>query len=160
MVPTVPVIAICSSAPGTTIARTAIRSRSEKCSPTPNISSTTPISDACAATPPSEASERRCEADRDAREEIADDRRETQARGDDAEQQRDGEGERDRRDESRPVLHLWRRLVLGREERLQANASTTAPPAKHSPRAATMVPIVLICRSIRDFHGTFCCMIA
>lgn len=35
---------ICTTAPGTAILRTASRSPSEKCRPTPNISSMTPIS--------------------------------------------------------------------------------------------------------------------
>ena len=40
---------ICASAPGTAIDLTASRSRSEKCVPTPNISSMTPISASCGA---------------------------------------------------------------------------------------------------------------
>ncbi|MCE3270460.1 MAG: hypothetical protein K0S57_857 [Ramlibacter sp.] len=40
---------IWTTAPGTAILRTASRSPSEKCSPTPNISSITPISASCAA---------------------------------------------------------------------------------------------------------------
>ena len=41
--------AICTIAPGTAMRRTASRSPSEKCRPTPNISSITPISASCAA---------------------------------------------------------------------------------------------------------------
>jgi hypothetical protein len=41
--------AICAMAPGKAILRTAIRSSIEKCRPTPNISSITPISDSWAA---------------------------------------------------------------------------------------------------------------
>ena len=40
---------ICTTAPGTASRRTESRSPSEKCSPTPNISSITPISDSCEA---------------------------------------------------------------------------------------------------------------
>ena len=40
---------ICTTAPGTAMRLTASRSASEKCSPTPNISSITPISDSCEA---------------------------------------------------------------------------------------------------------------
>ena len=40
---------ICTTAPGTAMRRTASRSSSEKCSPTPNISSITPISESCEA---------------------------------------------------------------------------------------------------------------
>ncbi len=40
---------ICTSAPGSAMRRTASRSSSEKCRPTPNISSITPISASCAA---------------------------------------------------------------------------------------------------------------
>ena len=40
---------ICTTAPGTARRRTESRSPSEKCSPTPNISSITPISDNCEA---------------------------------------------------------------------------------------------------------------
>ena len=39
--------AICAMAPGTAIFQTAIKSSSEKCSPTPNIKSITPISASC-----------------------------------------------------------------------------------------------------------------
>ncbi|MNX57446.1 hypothetical protein D3C86_882630 [compost metagenome] len=45
--------AICAMAPGSAILRTASRSASEKCRPTPNISSITPISASCAAMPAS-----------------------------------------------------------------------------------------------------------
>ncbi|MCY1379807.1 hypothetical protein D9M69_675620 [compost metagenome] len=38
---------ICTTAPGMAMRLTVIRSRSEKCRPTPNISSMTPISDSC-----------------------------------------------------------------------------------------------------------------
>ena len=41
--------AICASAPGIAMPRTAMRSRSEKCVPTPNMSSITPISASCGA---------------------------------------------------------------------------------------------------------------
>ena len=41
--------AIWNSAPGTATLRTFIRSRGEKCSPTPNISRITPISASCGA---------------------------------------------------------------------------------------------------------------
>ena len=44
---------ICTIAPGTAMRRTAIRSSSEKCSPTPNISSITPISASWPARPTS-----------------------------------------------------------------------------------------------------------
>ena len=40
---------ICTTAPGTAMRRTSSRSSSEKCKPTPNISSITPISASCAA---------------------------------------------------------------------------------------------------------------
>ncbi|TWG87000.1 hypothetical protein L602_001900000030 [Cupriavidus gilardii J11] len=40
---------ICTTAPGTAMRLTASRSLSEKCRPTPNISSITPISDNCEA---------------------------------------------------------------------------------------------------------------
>ena len=43
--------AICTMAPGTAMRRTAIRSSIEKCSPTPNISSITPISASWPASP-------------------------------------------------------------------------------------------------------------
>jgi hypothetical protein len=42
---------ICTTAPGTATRRTAIRSATEKCSPTPNISSITPISASWEASP-------------------------------------------------------------------------------------------------------------
>ena len=41
--------AICATAPGIAMPLTARRSRSEKCVPTPNISSITPISASCGA---------------------------------------------------------------------------------------------------------------
>ena len=44
---------ICTSAPGTAMRRTCIRSPIEKCMPTPNISSITPISASCPARPTS-----------------------------------------------------------------------------------------------------------
>jgi hypothetical protein len=40
---------ICTTAPGMAILRTAIRSLTEKCNPTPNISRITPISASCGA---------------------------------------------------------------------------------------------------------------
>ena len=43
--------AICTTAPGTAMRLTAIRSSSEKCRPTPNISSITPISASWLASP-------------------------------------------------------------------------------------------------------------
>ena len=44
---------ICTTAPGSAMRFTASRSSSEKCRPTPNISSITPISESCAAIPTS-----------------------------------------------------------------------------------------------------------
>jgi len=48
-IPSAVATAICTSAPGSAMRRTAISSSSEKCRPTPNISSITPISDSCEA---------------------------------------------------------------------------------------------------------------
>jgi len=45
--PSAVMMAICSMAPGTTVPLTAIRSPGLKCRPTPNISSTTPMSASC-----------------------------------------------------------------------------------------------------------------
>ncbi|GJE46971.1 hypothetical protein AEGHOMDF_6180 [Methylobacterium soli] len=42
---------ICTTAPGSAMLRTAIRSLIEKCRPTPNISRITPISASCPASP-------------------------------------------------------------------------------------------------------------
>ncbi len=47
--PSVVATAICASAPGRAMLRTDIRSRHEKCRPTPNISRITPISASCGA---------------------------------------------------------------------------------------------------------------
>ncbi len=51
--PSATATAICTMAPGTAMRRTDIRSSSEKCRPTPNISSITPISANCPASPTS-----------------------------------------------------------------------------------------------------------
>ena len=83
--------AICTSAPGSAILRTASRSSSEKCRPTPNISSITPISASCAAMLDIGDEARREGADDHARQQVADQRRQPQPRREEAEHQRQAE---------------------------------------------------------------------
>ncbi len=89
--PSAVAIAICTTAPGMAIRFTASRSRSEKCRPTPNISSITPISDNCAGQMNIGDEARRAGADDDAGDEVADQGGNLDAFGQEAKHEGDAE---------------------------------------------------------------------
>ncbi len=73
---------LCPSAPGMAIGPTAMISRTEKCSPTPNMSRMTPTSASSDARVGAGAAEGRVRANDDARQQITNDGRHAEARGD------------------------------------------------------------------------------
>ena len=86
---------------------TASRSEVEKCSPTPNISNMTPISDSCEAICHIGDESRCCRADHDAREQVADQGRDLEALGDEAEYQGETESGGNRGDQRYAMFHSF-----------------------------------------------------
>ena len=97
--------AICTMAPGIAMARTDSRSFSEKCRPTPNISRMTPISASSLRQRLVGDEAGRERADRDAGEQIADQRRDAEPMGDRAEDEGEREADDDRGDQRRVMRH-------------------------------------------------------
>ncbi len=97
--------AICASAPGMAMAFTAIRSRSEKCRPTPNISRITPISASCGASVWSATKPGRERAGDDARDQVAHQRRQPQALREQAEHEGQHEAHAQQGDQRGVVGH-------------------------------------------------------
>ena len=97
--------AICTIAPGMAMARTDSRSLSEKCRPTPNISRMTPISASSLAMPWSATKPGVNGPTSDAREQIADQRRDPQPLRHRAEDEGEHEAGDDRGDERRVMRH-------------------------------------------------------
>ncbi len=111
---------ICTTAPGRAMERTAIRSLKEKCSPTPNISRMTPISASWPVRLLSPTKPGVSGADEDARDQVADQRRQPEALRDHPADEGEGQPEGDDGDPVRSRaaqgLHLRGAMRFGRSE--------------------------------------------